>query len=117
LLQQGVGCHDLAWDAESTLDCTMDDESFLQGVQLGLSIRIRTRQAFDRQDILSFCAFGRIITREHRFAVNQDGTASTFGLVASDLCTHQAQPVPEQIGKRLAGERIKYSLLTVNSKS
>jgi len=95
----------------------MEDESFLQGVQLGLSIRIRTCQAFDREDILSFCAFGWIVTREHRFAVNQYGAAPAFSFIASDLGTHQAQPVPEQIGKGLAGEWIKYSLLTVNSKS
>jgi hypothetical protein len=95
----------------------MDDESFLQGVQFWLSIRIRTCQAFDRQDIFSFCAFSRIVTREHRFTVNQYGAASAFGLIASDLGAHQAQPIPEQIGKSLAGERIKHSLLTVNSKS
>ena len=37
-LQQGIGGHDLARDAEATLDRAMNDEGFLEGVQLDFSI-------------------------------------------------------------------------------
>jgi hypothetical protein len=97
------------------LDRAVDDEGFLERVQLGSSIGL-TSQAFYRNDIFSSGAFRRIIAGKDWLAVHQDSATATLGFVAADLCSGQQQPVSEQIGEGLAGERGKADFLTINCK-
>ena len=93
----------------------MHHEGFLQRVQPDRSICFGG-QAFDRDNILTSGAFGRIVAGENGLAIHHDRAAAALGFVAADLGAGQPEPVSEQLCQGLAGQRRKADLLIINSK-
>ncbi len=100
-LEQGQRGHDLARDAETALDRAVDNECFLQRMEA-----VSGRHPLDGANVTARGFRRRERAGEHRFAVEQDSADAAFGLVAADLGSRQAEALPQQCRKHLAGLRL-----------
>ena len=109
LVQQGLGAHDHAGDAEAALN------SACLTVSIGEDVLLPLGQAFDSDDGLAFQAVGGGDTGLDSLAVDDDGTCAACALRAAILNGGQTQVVTQvtQQGLLLVGS----TLDAVNSKS